>query len=678
MPYLRDPQPSPLRAGLAGALHLAFCALVASALFVFVRHVPVVVPLAALFVVALAGLRFVIGALASFRWRLDALCGWRFEAPVRGLLADFAAILLYKAFAAPFFPAPWGHNELPALVGLVAVGGFLVSGVVRWRALETAGTGWPGVSGLLRWPILWIAALAAVLSVARPVLFDDAYLGYVDEIKSARLARGGVSSAWAFELVMEDLVITDPMWIEAHPVVPQRFLVLDRSGLLLSVDENGLSRGGVDPAHDAVLDLRAEVGDLVAERGAFSFAIRPDQKALLLTYMTAEEDAASSFRLSQFPITTAEPLRVGAEQVLIEMLNRHGWHNGGGLAFGPDGYLYVGMGDEGGVNDSFENSQTLSKNFYTGILRLDVGGGTDPSASKAIGRQPVDGTTKGYRIPLSNPFVGQAEALEEFYAIGFRNAFRFSFDEADGRLWAADVGQELIEEINVVESGGNYGWALYEGSRVNREAWNRELLDDVASLPGELRFPLYEYPHDGLRACALGGFVDRSRGSAALYGRYIFGDCVSGEVFALELDGGEVERIAVRPPGLGVISAVVPYGNRIRLLVLSSAKRKGGIYELRRSNAPLLEAVATGEDMYGLLCSRCHGVDGQYLLEESVQPRDFSDRSWQASVSDELIAAVIRDGGAEHGLSDVMPEWGESLSEEQIARLVEVIRSFGS
>ena len=186
------------------------------------------------------------------------------------------------------------------------------------------------------------------------------------------------------------------------------------------------------------------------------------------------------------------------------------------IAFGPDNYLYIALGDGGDGGDPFNFAQDRSS-LLGSLLRIDV--------------HPAD-PRSGYAIPADNPFVGEPGVREEIFAYGFRNPFRFSFDRANGDIWLGDVGQENREEINFVVSGGNYGWRVFEGTRVQERALNT--LPDSAFIA-----PVHEYDHaSGLSV--IGGYVYRGTRVNSLSGRYLFADFYSGVITGLNWDGNRV------------------------------------------------------------------------------------------------------------------------------------------
>ena len=222
-------------------------------------------------------------------------------------------------------------------------------------------------------------------------------------------------------------------------------------------------------------------------------------------------------------------------------------HDGGMLAFGPDGYLYISLGDGGAANDSGDghgltgNGQNINT-VHGSILRIDP---LDPAVTADSG-DLVSANGK-YRVPKDNPFV-DADGADEIFAYGFRNPFRFNFDSETGRLVAADVGQNSVEEIDIVTSGGNYGWNLKEGTfRFEPAAGN--VSGDISGLDG-LIDPVAEYDHDD-GISIIGGFVYRGSAIPELYGKYVFGDfsrsfgAATGRLFYADLETGLIQELII-------------------------------------------------------------------------------------------------------------------------------------
>ena len=217
--------------------------------------------------------------------------------------------------------------------------------------------------------------------------------------------------------------------------------------------------------------------------------------------------------ISKFRVSADDPHRAdpASEQVLLEIEQPFWNHNGGTVAYGPDGLLYIALGDGGAANDPFGHAQNTST-LLGSILRID------PSAGK-------DG--KPYTIPGDNPLVGKKNARPEIFAWGLRNVWRMSFDRETGQLWCGDVGQNLWEEINLIESGGNYGWNLREATHpFGRKS--SEGRDDLID-------PIWEYDHQVGKSIT-GGLVYRGKRVPQLAGKYLYADYITGRIWALKYD----------------------------------------------------------------------------------------------------------------------------------------------
>jgi glucose/arabinose dehydrogenase len=239
----------------------------------------------------------------------------------------------------------------------------------------------------------------------------------------------------------------------------------------------------------------------------------PQQGHFYVNY-TRSPDGATV--LSRFLLSPADPdiaLATG-EEVLLLVAQPAANHNAGQLAFGPDGFLYVALGDGGGANDQFQNAQNRATPLGN-LLRLDVEAGIAP-----------------YAVPADNPFVGEAGILGEIWAFGLRNPWRFSFDRATGDLFIADVGQNLVEEVNFQPAaspgGENYGWNIMEGTAC--------FLSPGCEQAG-LTLPVAEYRHGAGDCSVTGGFVYRGAEYPTLQGIYFYADFCSGRLWGLRRNG---------------------------------------------------------------------------------------------------------------------------------------------
>ena len=270
--------------------------------------------------------------------------------------------------------------------------------------------------------------------------------------------------------------------------------------------------GGTATGADTTLDIRGAVS-LGNEQGLLGLAFSPDGSRL---YTNHTERAGSTVITRH----TMSGTSATSPEVLLTIDQPFANHNGGQLAFGPDGMLYIGMGDGGSGGDPEGNGQNPNT-LHGSILRIDVSGDV------------------GYEIPADNPFANSGGA-PEIYVWGIRNAWRFGFDTATGDLWIGDVGQDRMEEVTVLRSGSgsgaNLGWNLTEGDESFRGSPEPEAY--VA--------PILSYAHDAGRCSITGGEVYRGAQIAGLSGTYIYGDFCTGEIFGFRASGqGAAERLDV-------------------------------------------------------------------------------------------------------------------------------------
>jgi glucose/arabinose dehydrogenase len=333
-----------------------------------------------------------------------------------------------------------------------------------------------------------------------------------------------------------------PVMEDGTPAPPLRPLLVthagDGSGRIFVLDQAGMihvvapgDAAGWKPAR-LFLDLRERTAPWGKENeeGLLGLAFHPRfrETGEFFVCYCVRGDAQRTERVSRFRVHASDRDRAdpASEEVLLSIEQPFPNHNGGSIAFGADGLLYVGLGDGGGANDPLATGQSLGT-WLGKILRIDVDR-RDPG--------------KAYAVPADNPFVGREGARPEIFASGFRNPWQIAFDYETGRLWAADVGQHLLEEIDVVEKGGNYGWSLKEGtSAFGSVATATDVID-----------PVWEYDH-GVGKSITGGVVVRGSNVPALEGAYLYGDHVSGRMWTLwQEPGGRVKNKAVPWNGLPI------------------------------------------------------------------------------------------------------------------------------
>ena len=293
------------------------------------------------------------------------------------------------------------------------------------------------------------------------------------------------------------------------------------------------------------------------EQGLLGFAFDPNFSTNRYVYVHYSAASPRRSIVSRFRWDAAtDRVVLDTEKQLLWVAQPYSNHNGGMLAFGPlDGYMYIAFGDGGSGGDPDGNGQNGMTLLGT-ILRIDV--------------HPQD-PTNAYDIPLDNPFRDNENVRDEIYAMGLRNPWRFSFDRQKGDLWAADVGQNRLEEIDIVEAGENYGWCAFEGTE--RYAGCSTTLPDSSFVP-----PIHEYGRtEG--ASITGGYVYRGTQLPSLFGTYVYGDFVSGSVWSLGYGGSSV----LFNTTIGTIMQLASFGegNDGELFLIA---RSGEIYGLEESS----------------------------------------------------------------------------------------------
>lgn len=312
------------------------------------------------------------------------------------------------------------------------------------------------------------------------------------------------------------------------------------------------------------LDIEKQVRyqDKENEEGFLGLTFHPDYKKTgeFFVFYTPKNQKLVNV-VSRFRVSKDDPDKADrASEEIIYTIKRPFWnHDGGTICFGPDGYLYIAIGDGGAANDPFNNAQNL-KTPLGDILRIDINK-KDPG--------------KNYAVPPDNPFVGKQDALPEIWAYGLRNVWRMAFDRKTGQLWAGEVGQNLYEEINIIVKGGNYGWKL-------RESLHPFGANGVGVRP-DLIEPIWEYHHD-IGKSITGGHVYRGKNLPELEGHYLYGDYVSNKIWALRYDDKEKRVVANRPirdKGQPILSFGEDEVGEAYLLTYSAAGR--GIYHFVRT-----------------------------------------------------------------------------------------------
>jgi glucose/arabinose dehydrogenase/mono/diheme cytochrome c family protein len=376
----------------------------------------------------------------------------------------------------------------------------------------------------------------------------SAQLPDLNQPPTLRMPQEPPSYGYRLTNAFGNLAFTDPVAIVTPPGETNRIFVVEQAGRI------GVITNLAGPTRTVFLDIASRI-IAGGEEGLLGLAFHPGYVTNRQFYIfytvnassaqgaNARHDRLSRMLASATNRNLADP---SSELILIEQFDEAGNHNGGDLHFGNDGYLYVSLGDEGGGGDNYQNSQRIDRDFFAGLLRIDV---DDRPSSVPANPHPANTNnatrTIRYRIPADNPWVGATtfngttvnsnNVRTEFYAAGLRNPWRFSVDRPTGDLFLADVGQNAWEEVNIIRRGGNYGWNYREGLH----AGNR------GNPPAGIVFdnPIAEYAHGNATNqgfSVTGGFIYRGDRLPALNGAYIFADYVSGHVWALRANGTNV------------------------------------------------------------------------------------------------------------------------------------------
>ncbi|MEZ6106262.1 MAG: PQQ-dependent sugar dehydrogenase [Pirellulaceae bacterium] len=336
--------------------------------------------------------------------------------------------------------------------------------------------------------------------------------------------------------VLDHLEIGRPIVLTHAGDGSGRFFIASQYGEIYVLDS---AQSTDEPRLFLDLTDRVRYSDRENEEGFLGLAFHPDFKenGKFLVYYTTNKEPHVSV-VSMFSVSADDPqVADPASEVEVMRIPQPFWnHNGGTIVFGPDGCLYVALGDGGAGRDPMGNGQNLGT-WLGSILRVEVN--LDANSPHR------------YLIPDDNPFVGKEGAKPEIWAYGLRNVWRMSFDRETGQLWAADVGQDVWEEIDLIVRGGNYGWNVREGKHQFDETDRR--VDGVTYID-----PIFEYDHTVGKSIT-GGNVYRGTRIEALSGRYVYGDYVSGKLWSLAYDA-ETKEVDVQDIDCDESIAVITFG----------------------------------------------------------------------------------------------------------------------
>jgi glucose/arabinose dehydrogenase len=319
-----------------------------------------------------------------------------------------------------------------------------------------------------------------------------------------------IQVAYSIESAFPNLSFTNPVGIYHAGDGTDRLFVVEQIGKI-QVFNNYPATSSIN----TFLDITNIVNNNTNEEGLLGLTFHPNYAENGYIYVNYTDYSPKRNVIARYQVNPENPTQADGNSALIILeVNQPAWnHNGGQMSFGPDGYLYVSFGDGGGAGDTYGNGQDLST-LLGSIIRIDV---DNPSGEL------------NYGIPPDNPFISTSNAEDEIYAYGLRNMWRFSFDPVTDLLWGGDVGQNAWEEIDIIYSGLNYGWNTMEG--------NHCYSPSTGCNQTGLEPPVFEYSLAGSNCAITGGFVYRGNSMPSLFGKYVYGDYCSGDIWAFSNSG---------------------------------------------------------------------------------------------------------------------------------------------
>ena len=376
-------------------------------------------------------------------------------------------------------------------------------------------------------------------------------------ILSVLIIQAQLQAEYAVENAFPNLTFNDPVGIYHAGDDTDRLFVLEQPGTIKIIN-NDATTENVQIFLDVTSIVDQDPG--YTEEGLLGIAFHPNFSDNGYFYINYTDYGPKRNVIARYTVSSADPDQADTESALIilEVNQPYTNHNGGQMGFGSDGYLFISFGDGGSAGDPQGNGQNLQTLLST-IIRIDI-----------------DNAENGqnYSIPNDNPFISIPNARNEIYAYGFRNMWRFSWDPLTGWMWGADVGQYAWEEIDIIYPGLNYGWSTMEGNHCYPEGTN-------CSSDG-FEPPIFEYALYVDGVCSItGGYVYRGNEILSLYGKYIYGDWCTGDIWALSYsENGNVVNEHLNQSGINITSFGLDPHNELLLCA------NGNIYKLISDEQP--------------------------------------------------------------------------------------------
>lgn len=532
------------------------------------------------------------------------------------------------------------------------------------------------ISGAL---IITLTLLPAVLAGA--FVKDRDFANRITQVRM--LFSNSDSVQYSLISAVGDLRFQQPMLIKSPASDPDALYLLQRNGKLFRLSRENPS------SPELIIDLEKKVGFVEMENGALGFDFHPhfnlgtNLSPYLYLYYTSVLNGEQKNYLSRFDVSPPSSQERTRSESALMILNREssGFHNGGSVEFGGDGFLYLAIGEGVRTPDKKYFSNTLRM----GVLRIDVDqkGG---DISKPIERSPENGITQNYFIPLDNPFLSDSEILEEYWALGLRNPFRMSYDAEDAQWWVGDVGSTKWEEINKLDAGKHYQFPFIEGTEETGK-------EPPSPFFGIQQAPAFSYFHTATERAVIGGMVYRGSSFSELNGHYLFADNYSGNLYRLDESDQAPQKTMLAASNdyaqRGISSVSQHASGDIYVTTLGKASGqtgkflklvRGDIQQSDRDKQSTEELTASDiSEIYATNCARCHGASGkgdgpdQKLL--NIEIADFTDANYSQRRSTLEIESIIAEGGSGNGLSPMMPPWSVVLSEQEIESLANFVRS---